>query len=182
MSNNIQVPSLEQLSEKSQGVLNNVKKSIGVIPNLYATIGYSGDTLANYLTFDAQAGASSFNKKELEVIKLAVSEVNDCSYCLAAHTLMGKGAGLSEEETVQARTAELADERLNILATIAREISERRGHISNATLESFLNAGFDQAALIDLVAAVTTITFTNLVHGVTQVPVDFPAAPSLAIA
>jgi len=37
------------------------------------------------------------------VIDLAVSEVNGCNYCLAAHTAIAKGAGFTEGQTLEFR-------------------------------------------------------------------------------
>ncbi len=31
-----------------------------------------------------------------EIVALAVGQANKCQYCLSAHTLMGKGAGLDD--------------------------------------------------------------------------------------
>jgi len=44
----------------------------------------------------------------------------------------------------------------------------------------FLTEGFDESGLIDLIAVVTAVTFTNYVHGSTKVLVDFPAVPVLS--
>ncbi|MGT2439693.1 carboxymuconolactone decarboxylase family protein [Bradyrhizobium betae] len=41
--------------------------------------------------------------KQREIIALAVGQVNECQYCLSAHTLMGKGAGLSPDGIRKAR-------------------------------------------------------------------------------
>ncbi len=180
MSNLIQVPTRDQVDAKAQGIFDNLKKQLGVVPNLYATIGYSSDALANFLAFSGSAGGNSFTKKEKEAIDLAVSEVNGCTYCLAAHTTLGKMAGFTEDETIALRAGTIADERLLAITKLAAGVSQNRGKVDNALVENFLAQGFDEKALIDLVSAVTAITFTNLVHGLTNVPVDFPAAKALA--
>ena len=179
MSNQIQVPTRDQLDAKGQTIYDNINKQLGTVPNLYATSGYSSDTLENYLGFSGKAGASSFSKKELEAIKLAVSEVNACQYCLAAHTALGKMAGFTESETLQIREGKSEDLRLRAITQLAADISRNRGKASQAAKANFFAQGFDNKALIDLVAAVTAITFTNYVHGTTEVPVDFPQAKAL---
>jgi len=180
MSNLIQVPTRDQVDAKAQGIFDNVKKQLGVVPNLYATIGYSSDALENFLAFNGAAGGNSFTKKEKEAIDLAVSEVNGCTYCLAAHTTLGKMAGFTEEETIALRAGTIADERLSAITRLAASISRNRGKVDDALVANFLAQGFEEKAVIDLISAVTAITFTNLVHGLTKVPVDFPAASVLA--
>lgn len=181
MSNLIQVPTRDQVDATAQGVFDNLQKQLGTVPNLYATIGYSSDALTNFLTFSGQAGSNSFTKKEKEAIDLAVSEVNGCSYCLAAHTALGKMAGFTEEETIQLRAGTIGDARLRSIAQLAANIAQNRGKADDTLIQNFFNQGFDQKALIDLLSAVAAITFTNYVHGTTKVPVDFPAARALEV-
>ena len=179
MSNLIQVPTRDQVDAKAQGIFDNLQKALGKVPNLYATIGYSSDALENFLNFSGKAGSTSFTKKEKEAIDLAVSQVNGCEYCLAAHTTLGKMAGFTEEETLALRAADIADPKLNAITQLAASISTNRGKAPAALIEAFFAQGFDQKALIDLISAVTAITFTNYVHGATQVAVDFPRAKAL---
>lgn len=175
----IKVPTREQVDAKSQAIFDQLKKQLGTVPNLYATIGYSSDTLGNFLGFSGKAGKGSFNGKEVEAIKLAVSEVNACQYCLAAHTTLGKMAGFTEEETLALRAGTIDDNRLRALTQLAGNIAQNRGKADQNLKEAFFAQGFDEKALVDLIAVVTAVTFTNYVYGSTEVPVDFPRAKSL---
>ncbi|MEM1119778.1 MAG: carboxymuconolactone decarboxylase family protein, partial [Bacteroidota bacterium] len=117
---------------------------------------------------------------EKEAIDLAVSEVNGCAYCLAAHTALGKMAGFTEAETQELRATTIADPRLNAITKLAAGIAQNRGRVADQLVQDFFAQGFDEKALIDLLSAVTAITFTNFTHNLTQVAVDFPAAQPLA--
>ncbi len=177
---NIQVPTRDQVDAKSQTIFDNLKKGLGMVPNLYATIGYSSNTLGAYLDFAGAIGKGVFSNKEQEAIKLIVSEVNNCQYCKAAHTMLGKMAGFTEEETIEIRSGSyIGDQKLSALVVLAGEIAEYRGKASDAAKENFFAQGYDEKALIDLVAVVLEITFTNYAHRLTEVPVDFPAAKEL---
>lgn len=170
----INVPTKEQVDEKSQAIFDQLKSQLGMVPNLYATIGYSSDTLGSFLAFSGEAGKGSFNAKEIEAIKLAVSEANNCVYCKSAHTAIAKGAGFTEEETVALRKTTIEDGKLNTLTKLAREVSLNAGHVSDEVKERFFEVGYNEKALIDFVAVVISVTFTNYVHGLTKVAVDFP--------
>ena len=176
----IQVPTKDNVSEASQAIFGQLEHALGMVPNLYATIGYSSNTLGAFLQFSDAVGKGVFNKKEVEAIKLAVAEANGCEYCLAAHTAIGKMVGLSEEDTLNLRATTHSDPKLNILTKLSAEIAVNRGRVNPSTLEAFWAQGYDEQALIDLLAVVVDITFTNYAHIITQVPVDFPAAKSLA--
>jgi AhpD family alkylhydroperoxidase len=101
---------------------------MGRIPNLYATIGYSASTLKGLLEFEATLGtAHHFSSKEKEAINLIVSQVNDCDYCLAAHTALAKGRGFSEEETLAIRKAAYRETKLNTVLQLAQSIATNKG-------------------------------------------------------
>lgn len=176
----ITVPTRDQVDAKAQQILDKVKSQLGMVPNLYATIAYSSDTLENYLNYSSKAGKESFLGKEMEAIKLAVSEVNGCEYCLAAHTAIAKMNGFTEDETIQLRDGSIADAKLNTLSTLAAEVAQNRGKASQNKIDEFFAAGYDEKALIDFLAVVMEISFTNYTHNLTQVPVDFPKAKSLS--
>ena len=178
---NIQVPNRNQVDTKSQGIFDQLNQQLGTVPNLYATIGYSSNALESFLNFSGNAGSGSFSKKEIEAIKLAVSEVNSCQYCLAAHTALGKVAGFTEEEKLDLRATNINDTRLQAITRLAKEVAENRGKTTEDTLENFFAQGFEEKGLIDLIAVVTAVTFTNYVHGSTLVPIDFPRAQSLEV-
>ncbi|PWL28303.1 MAG: alkylhydroperoxidase [Fluviicola sp. XM-24bin1] len=170
---NISVPTKDQVNAESQAIFNQLESQLGFVPNMYATIGYSSDTLSNYLAFNGNAGKGTFSKREVEAIKLAVSDANECAYCKAAHTAMAKMNGFSDEEALKLRKASIEDEKLNVLATLAREVSENAGRVSEESRQRFFDAGYDEKALIDFVSVVIAVTFTNYVYGLTEIPVDF---------
>jgi len=176
----ITVPAKEQLSAESQGILESVQKKMGQIPNLYATIGYSSSALKAMLETEAALSHdSSFTAKEREAINLIVSQVNNCDYCLAAHTMLSKMRGFSEEDTLAIRKAEYPDAKLNLVIKLAQSISLNKGTADDTALQNFFEAGYDEKALIELTALIALRTFTNYVFANTQIPIDFPVAPAI---
>ncbi|EDM44410.1 Alkylhydroperoxidase AhpD core [unidentified eubacterium SCB49] len=88
----INVLEREEVSPKNQAIFDDLKGKLGFVPNLYGAYAHSETALENYLTFSGSK--TSLSAKEREVINLAVSEVNQCFYCLSAHTVLGKMNGL----------------------------------------------------------------------------------------
>jgi len=175
------VPTRDQVSENNQAIFDNLNKALGFVPNLYATYANSDTALENYLNF-ANA-KTSLSAKEKEVVNLAVSEVNNCIYCLSAHTAIGKMNGFSEDQILELRAGEASfDSKLDALARLARNITENRGRTDEAVLENFFNAGYSKGNLIDTISLVGDKTISNYVHSTTQVPVDFPLAQPLEAA
>ena len=81
------VPSYDNLSPEAKAALEPLKKSTGKLPNLCATIGFSGNALSSYMAFSQAQAKGSFRLKDREAVYLIVSQINGCPYCLAAHTL-----------------------------------------------------------------------------------------------
>ena len=174
------VPSRAEVSETNQGIFDNLEKQVGFVPNLYATYALSNNALSNYLTF---AGSkTSLNNKEKEVVNLAVSEVNGCTYCLAAHTAIAKGNGFTEEQILELRAGKASfQSSYDALAQLAKNITENRGKADETVVDAFLAAGYTQENLIDTIVLVGEKTISNYIHNLTDVPVDFPVAPALEL-
>lgn len=174
------VPTKEQVSPAAQTIFGQLESQLGKVPNLYATIGYSASALEAHLTNSATLGKGAFSTREREAIFLAVSEVNQCQYCLAAHTAIAQMNKYSELETQQLRAGTHPDAKLSGISRLAADIARTNGSPSQTLLDEFFGLGLDEGALVDLVALVTEISFTNYIHKITQVPVDFPTAKPLA--
>lgn len=174
----ITVPSRESVSAANQAIFSQLQGQLGMVPNLYATLAHSEHALGNYLAF--QNAKSSITGKAREVVNLVVSQVNDCAYCLAAHTVIGGMVGFKPEQILEIRTGRASfDPRLDALARLVRDISERRGHADPERVDAFLAAGWTIENLVDAIVVIGDKTVTNYLHGATRVPVDFPAAPPL---
>ncbi|HVU97922.1 MAG TPA: carboxymuconolactone decarboxylase family protein [Puia sp.] len=172
------VPTREEVSAGNQVLFDQLKSAVGMVPNLYATIAYSDTALGNYLAL--QNGKTSLSKKEKEVVNLVVSQTNNCQYCLAAHTLLGKMNGLTEEQTLEIRKGSAPfDPRLDALVKFTRAVADHRGRIDDDVLAAFFAAGYTKGSMIDVVVAIADKVVMNYVHNITKIPVDFPAAPAL---
>ena len=173
------VPTRDEVTPVNQALFDNLNKALGFVPNLYATLAYSPTALGGYLTL--QNAKSSLKPKEREVINLAVSQVNNCEYCLAAHTALGKMVGFTEAQIIEIRRGRASfDAKLDALARFARAVAEQRGHAPAAATDAFIAAGWTKANLVDAIMVVGDKTISNYLYGVTKVPVDFPTAEKLA--
>lgn len=172
------VPKREEVSANNQVIFDSLEKAVGFVPNLFATYAYSENALKNYLDFSN--AKSSLRAKEKEVVNLAVSQVNNCDYCLAAHTAIGKMNGFSESEILELRVGKASfDNKLDALAKLAQNITENRGKTDADVLENFFTAGWTKENLIDVISLVGDKTISNYINNTTKIPVDFPVAVSL---
>lgn len=172
------VPTRAEVTESNQTIFDNLESALGFVPNLYATYAHSANALSNYL---ALSGAkTSLNAKQKEVVNLAVSEVNQCWYCLAAHTAIGKMNGFTDAQILELRAGKASfDPKLDALAKLAKNITENRGATEPAVLSNFLSAGWTKENLVDTIVLVGDKTISNYLHKTTNVGIDFPEAQAL---
>lgn len=170
-----EVPTREKVSATNQTIFDDLKNKLGFIPNIYATYAYSENALGRYLAFSS--GKTSLSNKEKEAIFLVVSQVNDCVYCQAAHTAIGKMNGFTDEQIIELRKGGASfDNKLDALVRLAKSIIENRGKVSDDILNAFYVAGYNNENLIDTIVSVGDKTTTNFLHKITNVPIDFPEA------
>jgi len=172
------VPKREEVSDTNKAIFDKLEDKVGFVPNIYATYAYSENALERYLEF--QNAKSSLNAKQKEVVNLAVSQVNECTYCLSAHTAIGKMNNFTDEQILELRDGKASfDEKLDALARLAKNVTKNRGNADDAVLENFFNAGWDKENLVDTILLVGDKTISNYLHKVTNVPIDFPEAKPL---
>jgi uncharacterized peroxidase-related enzyme len=172
------VPAKEQVSAGNKVIFENLEKMVGFVPNLYAVLGHSENALSTYLTL--QNAPSSLKAKEREVINLVVSQVNECVYCLSAHTAIGKMNGFSDDQIIEIRKGGAPfDNKLDALAKLVKSITANKGHADEKLTDNFYAAGYNEENLVDVIVAIGDKIITNYLHAITKVPVDWPVVPVL---
>jgi AhpD family alkylhydroperoxidase len=156
-----------------------IKGALGKVPNAYAGVGSnSAVALDAALKLDAALRQSSLSARDIEVVKLAVSQDAACDYCLAAHTLMGGKAGLGADVMQSVRHGRASGEaRIDALATFAHTLVSSRGDVPDQVVAAVKAGGVTDAQIVDTMLAIASITFTNLFNRVNGTALDFPPAP-----
>ncbi|MBB3262142.1 putative peroxidase-related enzyme [Paraburkholderia bannensis] len=161
---------------EAAAIFGQIKASLGKVPNAYATIGtHSPQTLSAMLNVDAVISASSLEAADVEAIRLAVSALSGCDYCLAAHTMLGKMAGLKPDLMKNIRAGQgVGDARLDALLIFVRTVVASRDTVPANVLDALLSAGYSERQVVEILLVITSITFTNLVNRVNDTALDFP--------
>lgn len=161
--------SLDHAPAGSRTALEGIQKGLGFIPNAFRTLAHSPAALNGYLGLAQALGKSSLSAAEREVVALATSQINGCDYCLAAHSFFATKAGLSDEAISQAREGTLS-----AVATLAHQITESRGQLSDAQIAAAREAGLTDSKIVEVIAQVTLLTLTNYLNNVATTDIDFP--------
>lgn len=179
MSNRIAPTTEANAPEATRPLLGELKKALGMIPNVYAAAGHSSGALANVLGWNASLGKNGLSKKEIEAISLHVSELNGCSYCISAHTVLGGMAGLNADQISAARNGGGSTPRENALLSFARRVVRTGGSRSGTDLMALREAKISDAEVIDALGVIALTQFRNAVALVSDTEIDFPKAPRL---
>ncbi|WP_026535825.1 carboxymuconolactone decarboxylase family protein [Arthrobacter sp. H14] len=168
--------------QESRELAKKMEKKIGKLLNIHAGMAHSPVVIAAY---DGIAGAISkhgtFDARTQEAIALAVGNEDGCDYCQSAHTMSGKAAGFSEEETKAIRAGNIDfDDRLAAITTLAREAASNTGSVSEETWQGMLDAGWTEEERSEAFAHIAVNLYTNYFNHYAGTELDVPAAPELS--
>ena len=170
----IQQTSFEQATGERAEIYSGIKKSIGLVPNLYQAIGSSPRALKVLLGIGGGLKGGLISAADQESIALAVAQANGCDYCLSAHSAIGKMVGLTTEQIGEARSGHGQNARATAALTFARRVLETRGEISDEDVAAVRAAGFNDGEVAEIIAHVALNVLTNYFNKAAEVEIDFP--------
>ncbi len=171
----ISIPAAGQTPAASLPLLALVNSQLGVVPNLMKVVGHSPAALEGYLCLNSALAKGALDAGLRERIALAIAESNRCEYCLAAHTYLAANvAKVDAGEIGAARDGRSTDPKTEAALRFANRVAAEGGRIADADLAAVRAAGFDDAAVIEIVAHVALNVLTNYVNNVARTDVDFP--------
>lgn len=172
---------IEDAPEASQAMLGAVKKQLGVVPNLFRVVSNSPAALEGYLGLSAALAKGKLPPATRERIALAVAVVNGCSYCLSAHSYIGKNmAKLDSAEIAANRNGTSNDPKAAAAVRFAVKVATLRGHVGDEDVRAVKMSGYDDAQVIEIVQHVALNTWTNYINEVAQTVIDFPVVQATA--
>ena len=170
----IELRTRESAPEAAGKMLDQVQGAFGATPNMFRAVANSPAALASMWGSFGALNGGTLGAKLGEQIAVAVADLNDCEYCLAAHTALGLKAGVSGEEMAAAQAGQSTDPKIAAALNFATSLVRNRGKISGAEVDAVRTAGFDDGAMMEIMAHVALNLFTNYVNVAFAVPVDFP--------
>jgi uncharacterized peroxidase-related enzyme len=168
-----------QATGKTKELYDGLAKAIGGVPNIYQGVGNSPAALRAALGIGESLKDGHLTAAEAEAIKLAVSQAYGCNYCLAAHTLLGRKAGLTQEQAIDIRRGSVGLARLAAMVNFVNAVLHPGARLADSELQAVKAAGYDDARITETLMVIAQTVFTNLFNRVHQTPLDFPPAPEL---
>ncbi len=154
------------LSEANQAYFAKCEEKLGFVPNVLTAYAHDDAKLSAFAAFynDLMLAPSGLSKLEREMIAVAVSSVNRCYYCLAAHgaavrQLSGDPV-LGEMLVMNYRAAALSP-RHRAMLDFAVKLSEAPHRIEEEDREGLRKAGFGERDIWDIGAVAAFYNMSN---------------------
>lgn len=164
-----------QATGERKELLDQIQAAFGATPAMFRAVANSGAALRSMWGSFGALGSGVIPAKLGEQIAVAVADRNDCEYCLAAHTALGRKAGASAAEMAAAQQGESADPQTAAALRFALKLVNDRAQVNDADVQALREVGFNDEQIVEILAHVALNLFTNYVNVAFAVPVDFPA-------
>lgn len=160
-------------SAPADELLKMAKGKYGFVPNLLGTMAEAPALLKAYMTLAGIFEETSFNPTERQVVLLAASLGNDCSYCVAAHCTIAGMQGVPEDVVQDMReNTPIEDKKLEALRRLTHNITETRGGPSEDAVKRFFEAGYTQTQLLEVILGVGFKTLSNYTNHIAKTLLD----------
>ena len=155
--------------------LDQIHAAFGVVPSMFRAVANSPAALQSMWGSFGAFGAGSLGPAISEQLAVAVANRNECAYCLAAHTALGRKAGVTSDALAAAQTGRSDDTRVEALLRFALTLVERRGQVDPADVDRLRDHGWSDEQIVEAIGQVALNLYTNYVNIALGVPVDFPS-------
>ncbi|QRQ88947.1 carboxymuconolactone decarboxylase family protein [Cupriavidus oxalaticus] len=161
-------------SGDAKALLNEIHGAFGATPNMFRAVANSPAALRSMWGAFGALGSGALGAALGEKIAVAVADRNQCEYCLAAHTALGRKAGATAQEMSEAQAGRAQDPQTAAALSFALKLVNDRGQVTDADIAQLREAGFNDEQIVEILAHVALNLFTNYVNVAFAVPVDFP--------
>lgn len=162
-------------SPERKQLLDTIHGAFGATPNMFRGVANSPAALSSMWAAFGALGNGALGARLGEQIAIAVANRNACEYCLAAHTALGRKAGVSAEQMQDAQSGNSTDSKVHAALQFAVKLVDQRGQVGDADVRALRVAGYDDEQIVEIIAHVALNLFTNYVNIALDVPLDFPA-------
>ena len=170
----VQVINPQTATGDAKNLLDAVQSQLGITPNFIRVLANSPKALEGFLGLYGALSSISIGKPTQERIALAIAEGNGCQYCVSAHTAIGRGAGLSNEEMALNRQGTSNDTKAAAVVAFAKALNTNMGDITTGEFDAARSAGLSDAEIVEVITVVALNIFTNILGKATRVEIDFP--------
>lgn len=158
-----------------KALLEAIQAQLGMVPNFLRVFANSPVALKSFLGLHGIANDGALDAATRERIALALAQLNECQYCVSAHTAISRKVGLSTNEIAAARAGNSEDAKAAQAVKFATSLMEKKGSIDTEELVAVRNAGYTDAQIVEIITHVGMNFLTNVLGKASRVDIDFPS-------
>lgn len=167
------IHTIQSAPASAKPILEQLQQRIGFVPNLAAIMADSPLVLETYVTLAGIFARGSLSPAERELVMMATSFDNQCSYCMAAHSTFASAQGATETVLDAVRAGEEPDNpRIAALVNFTHQVVRKRGAVHSEDIQTFLDAGFTQAQVMEVLIGISQSSLASLVHHMAGTALD----------
>ncbi|NVK56470.1 MAG: carboxymuconolactone decarboxylase family protein [Alteromonadaceae bacterium] len=166
------IHTVDSAPEAAKSMLNESVANFGMLPNLHGVMAEAPGVLESYKYLHDKALKTSFNKEQLTVVWQTANVEHACHYCVPAHTGIAKSMKVDDSIIDALRNESPLPETLEVLRETTRAIIIERGHPDDALLETFFEAGYTKAQLLEIILILAQKVMSNYINHLADTPVD----------
>ncbi len=169
----LNVLTIDHAPEDARPLLKKAKDKYGFVPNILGVMAHAPALLEAYMTLSGLFDKTSLSPTERQVVLLAISAENACTYCVSAHTVIAQMQNVDEAAVEAIRTGKpIDDDKLEALRRFAVEIVTTRGWPSDEVKRAFHDAGYSEAQALEVILGVGMKTLSNYTNHAADTPLD----------
>jgi len=171
--NQIETLTLDTAGGQARDILQSPQAKFGFVPNLIGKMANAPALAAAYLAIGKLFEETSFSPTEQQVVLLAVSRCNECTYCVAAHSTIAQMQSVPNDVVQAIRNDQLiADTKLESLRRLTTEIVESRGWPGEQAVSDFLASGYRESQILEIILGVGFKTLSNYANHLAGTELD----------
>jgi alkylhydroperoxidase family enzyme len=170
---NFPVHSIETAPEASKPALEALNSAFGFIPNIAGAMATSPLLIGSRTDLFGRVHGGSFSEAEIQILLLTNAVTNGAEWAVSFHSYLAITEGLSADDVAAIRNGALpGDVKHAALSKLTRSLIEKRGGVNETEKREFLDLGFDESRLLEVVAVLAASTITNYTANITQPPLE----------
>lgn len=159
------VPDTDALSADLKERIAAETERAGFTPNVFLAYAFRPSHFrAFFAYYDALVEDTELDRKEIEMIVVAVSGVNHCYYCNVAHgalvRIYSENPELADQLVANYRTAEISEKHRRML-DLAVKLTESMEEVEEADFERLREVGFSEKAIWDIGSVTSFFNLSN---------------------
>lgn len=165
--------SIETAPEGSKSLLQGAQNAYGFLPNLLATMAEAPSLLEGYMTLAKIFDKTSLSETERQIIMMTNNRLNNCTYCMAAHTTISQMHNVAPDVVEALRNnTPIADPKLEALRNFAAIVNESRGWPTDEQISAFLAAGYTRQIVLEVILGTSLKVMSNYTNHIAETKLD----------